>query len=70
MLFRSEGMLLVGPAGEGGATVGDALFRPQGIRRETRLLAMRPLAPGVDPMFAPAETTATAALPADGTSGR
>ena len=66
----AEGMLLVGPAGEGGATVGDALFRPQGIRRETRLLAMRPLAPGVDPMFAPAETTATTALPADGTSGR
>lgn len=50
----AEGLLLVGPAGDAGATVGDALFRPQGVgRREVRLLAMRPLAPGTDPMFAP-----------------
>ena len=48
----ADGLLIVGPAGDPGASVGDALFRPrtQG-RAETRLLALRPLAPGVDPMF-------------------
>ena len=51
----SDGMLLVGPAGDETATVGDALFRPRHAgRAEPRLLAMRPLGPGVDPMFGPA----------------
>lgn len=58
----TEGLLLVGPAGDAGATVGDALFRPQGVgRRDVRLLAMRPLAPGTDPMFAPADPAGPAA---------
>jgi hypothetical protein len=48
----ADGLLIVGPAGEQGASVGDALFRPRSPgRAETRLLALRPLAPGVDPMF-------------------
>lgn len=51
----SDGMLVVGPAGDESATVGDALFRPRHAgRAEPRLLAMRPLGPGVDPMFGPA----------------
>lgn len=65
----AEGMLLVGPAGDGGATVGDALFRPRGGgKRELRLLAMRPLSPGVDPMFGQAEPQEPASTPSvDGT---
>ena len=49
-----DALLLVGPAGSPSSSVGDALFRPrhQGSS-ELRLLALRPLAPGVDPMFAP-----------------
>ncbi len=48
----ADGLLIVGPAGDPGASVGDALFRPRSQgRAETRLLALRPLAPGVDPMF-------------------
>lgn len=64
----AEGMLLVGPAGDGGATVGDALFRPRGSgRREVRLLAMRPLTPGIDPMFAPAGAEDHAERPSNDT---
>ncbi len=51
-----DGLLIVGPAGAPSSSVGDALFRPrsQGVS-ELRLLALRPLAPGVDPMFSPAD---------------
>ena len=49
----ADAMLVIGPAGEPGSTVGDALFRQRGEgRRELRLLALRPLARGIDPMFA------------------
>ena len=52
----SDGMLVVGPAGDESATVGDALFRPRlSGRAGPRLLAMRPLGPGIDPMFGPGE---------------
>lgn len=55
----SDGMLVVGPAGDESATVGDALFRPRHAgRAEPRLLAMRPLGPGVDPMFGPSAPAA------------
>ena len=62
----ADGLLIVGPAGDPGASVGDALFRPrtQG-RAETRLLALRPLAPGVDPMFASTPAPSPAASPGD-----
>ncbi len=67
----ADGLLIVGPAGDPGASVGDALFRPRSQGRiETRLLALRPLAPGVDPMFAskPAAATDTPALALDAPS--
>jgi len=67
----ADGLLIVGPAGDPGASVGDALFRPRSQgRTETRLLALRPLAPGVDPMFAskPAAATDTPALALDAPS--
>jgi hypothetical protein len=52
VIVPADGLLIVGPAGDPGASVGDALFRPRSQgRAETRLLALRPLAPGVDPMF-------------------
>lgn len=54
----AEGLLVVGPAGEPGASVGDALFRPtRHGRQELRLIALRPLTPGVDPMFSPEESS-------------
>lgn len=53
-IVPADGMLVVGPAGESAGTVGDALFRPRQTGRAcSRLLAMRPLSAGVDPMFAP-----------------
>ena len=65
----ADGLLIVGPAGDPGASVGDALFRPrtQG-RAETRLLALRPLAPGVDPMFMSKPATDTPGSAIDATS--
>lgn len=55
----ADGLLLVGPAGDPGASVGDALFRSRAQgRQETRLLALRPLAPGIDPMFTAAQASA------------
>lgn len=63
----ADGLLLIGPAGDPGASVGDALFRPrlQG-RVESRLLALRPLAPGVDPMFSTPPSAGGAASTAIG----
>ena len=53
--LREGALLLVGCAGEQGATLGDALLRDHGGTRSTmRLLAIRPLGPAVDPMFATA----------------
>lgn len=50
--LREGGLLVVGCAGEKGATLGDALLRDQGGNRSTlRLLAIRPLGSAVDPMF-------------------
>ena len=50
--LREGGLLIVGCAGEKGATLGDALLRDQGGNRSTvRLLAIRPLGSAVDPMF-------------------
>ena len=48
------GMLLIGCGGESAASVGDGLLRDQGGAERTtaRLLAIRPLARGVDPVFA------------------
>ena len=65
----ADGLLIVGPAGDPGASVGDALFRPrtQG-RAETRMLALRPLAPGVDPMFISKPATDTPGSAIDATS--
>ena len=47
------GMLLVGGMGDDAATVGDGLFRDRGRNdgRCLRLLVLRPLARGTDPMF-------------------
>jgi len=47
------GMLLLGPGGEAGATVGDALFgdRAGGGPGVRQMLMVRPLAPAVDPAF-------------------
>jgi hypothetical protein len=57
--LREGALLLVGCAGEQGATLGDALLRDHGGNRSTmRLLAIRPLGPAVDPMFATATSTA------------
>jgi len=65
----ADGLLIVGPAGDPGASVGDALFRPRSQgRTETRLLALRPLAPGVDPMFASKPATDTPVLALDAPS--
>lgn len=56
--LREGAILLVGCAGEQGATLGDALLRDHGGNRSTmRLLAIRPLGPAVDPMFSTANAT-------------
>ena len=56
--LREGALLLVGCAGEQGATLGDALLRDHGGTRSTmRLLAIRALGPAVDPMFATADAT-------------
>jgi hypothetical protein len=48
-----DSLLLVGPAGDGASTVGDAFFRDRTAGEPTmRLLAIRPQARGVDPLFA------------------
>ena len=57
--LREGGLLIVGCAGEKGATLGDALLRDQGGNRSTvRLLAIRPLVSPVDPMFDAGASTA------------
>jgi len=62
----ADGLLIVGPAGDPGASVGDALFRPRSHgRAETRLLALRPFAPGIDPMFASKPTGDAATRPGE-----
>ncbi len=61
----ADAMLVVGAAGDAGATVGDALFRPRGAGpKEWRLLAMRPIDPAVDPMFRPGDAPATTGVAA------
>ena len=61
--LREGALLVVGCADEQGSTLGDALLRDHGGNRSTmRLLAIRPLGPAVDPMFAAADDTS----PADG----
>jgi len=58
--LREGGLLIVGCAGEKGATLGDALLRDQGGNRSTvRLLAIRPLGSAVDPMFDATASTVT-----------
>lgn len=58
--LREGGLLVVGCAGEKGATLGDALLRDHGGNRSTlRLLAIRPLGSAVDPMFDATAPTAT-----------
>ncbi|MCE9631623.1 MAG: hypothetical protein K8S94_13025 [Planctomycetia bacterium] len=51
------GMLVIGCAGDASATVGDVLLREhgRGDRSTMRLLAIRPLGRGADPLFAPAD---------------
>ena len=50
--LREGALLVVGCAGEQGATLGDALLRDYGGSRSTvRLLAIRPLGRSIDPMF-------------------
>jgi len=67
----ADGLLIVGPAGDQGASVGDALFRPRSPgRAETRLLALRPLAPGVDPMFITAQASDAPASSGDADASR
>lgn len=54
--LREGSLLVVGCAGEKGATLGDALLRDHGGSSSTmRLLAIRPLGQAIDPMF---DTTA------------
>ncbi|MFM8413287.1 MAG: hypothetical protein ACKOCX_01030 [Planctomycetota bacterium] len=52
-----EGMLIVGCGGDGTATAGDCLLRDhdRGGEAAVRLLAIRPLAETVDPLFAPVD---------------
>lgn len=54
------GLLVLGCAGDDAATVGDGLLRDhgRGDRATVRLLAIRPLAHGVDPVFAPPDPAA------------
>jgi hypothetical protein len=51
-----QGMLVVGCGGDDTASVGDCLLRDhdRGERTSVRLLAIRPLADTIDPLFAPA----------------
>lgn len=57
--LREGALLIVGCAGEKGATLGDALLRDHGGNRSTmRLLAIRPLGQAVDPMFGTTAATA------------
>jgi hypothetical protein len=51
-----DGMLVVGCGGDDTASVGDCLLRDhdRGERTSVRLLAIRPLADTIDPLFAPA----------------
>jgi hypothetical protein len=55
-----QGMLVIGSAGADAATVGDGLLRERGRdgRETMRLVAIRPLAGGVDPTFAPVAAAA------------
>jgi hypothetical protein len=58
LTIPADALLLVGPAGEGASTVGDAFFRDRTANEPTmRLLAIRPQARAVDPLFA-ADATA------------
>lgn len=52
-LLPRDGMLVVGCAGDDSASVGDCLLRDQrrGDRTNVRLIAIRPLADTVDPLF-------------------
>ncbi len=58
-----EGMLIVGCAGDDSASVGDCLLRDhdRGDGTSIRLLAIRPLADTVDPLFSAAEPAAETA---------
>lgn len=57
------GMLVIGCAGDASATVGDVLLREhgRGDRSTMRLLAIRPLSHGADPLFSPAGPAAESA---------
>lgn len=55
------GLLLVGTADTEGAAVGDALLRERSATGGARLLVVRPLAAGTDPLFASAGDEETAA---------
>jgi hypothetical protein len=59
-----DGMLIVGSAGADSASLGDCLLRDhdRGDGTSIRLLAIRPLADTVDPLFASAEPGAEASL--------
>jgi hypothetical protein len=58
LTIPADSLLLVGPAGDGASTVGDAFFRDRTANEPTmRLLAIRPQARAVDPLFA-ADATA------------
>lgn len=46
------GMLVVGVAGDAGAGIGDALLRERSSAGGARMLVVRPLAAGTDPLFA------------------
>jgi hypothetical protein len=53
LAIPADALLLVGPAGDGASTVGDAFFRDRSAGEPTmRLLAIRPQARAVDPLFA------------------
>jgi hypothetical protein len=56
-----DGMLVVGCSGDDTASVGDCLLRDhdRGERTSVRLLAIRPLADTIDPLFQPAGEEAT-----------
>jgi len=58
-----EGMLIVGCAGDDSASVGDCLLRDhdRGDGTSIRLLAIRPLADVIDPLFGSADATAETA---------
>lgn len=61
LTIPADALLLVGPAGDGASTVGDAFFRDRSAGAPTmRLLAIRPQARTVDPLFAADATAAEA----------